>query len=200
MRVFIPGQHTIWKVYIFILRWSARNFLGLVGLGSFSSHTFTDMSITFGYLTSLILFIFKMCVYKTLAFWENIEDLATFLRVTLSIFDVFVWRFLMEAPKLSDNFLSLSLSLWSAEIFLLTYILDGLSSCNQVVDRPTACLVALLWYIFCPSVPCDDRGSKVLGYDCFATTRKVLVSLLPDVHIWIKFFGVIPFSIRVVWL
>ena len=89
-------------------------------------------------------FIFKSCVYKTLAFWKNIEDSATFLRVTLSIFDVFVRHFSMEAPKLSDNFLSLSLSVWSADIFLLPNLLDGLRSCNRVVNHLTACLVALL--------------------------------------------------------
>ena len=97
------------SLHIYLALVSAE-LLGVGWRGGFSSHIFTDVSITVGYLTSLGLFIFKSCVYKTLAFWQNIEDSATFLRVTLSIFDVFVRRFLMEAPKLSDNFLSLSLS------------------------------------------------------------------------------------------
>ena len=131
--------------------------------GDFSTHISTDESITVGYMTSLVLFIFKRCVYKTLAFWKNLKESAKLLNVTLSIFDVFVQRFLMEAPKLSDHFLSLSLSVRAADIFLLPNIIDGLRSCNWVVDNLTACLVGLLWYLFCPSVPCDDRVSKVIG-------------------------------------
>ena len=53
-------------------------------------------------LTSLCLFIFKMCFSNTLAFLRNIEDSSPFLGVPLSI--VFVWRFPEENMKLSESF------------------------------------------------------------------------------------------------
>ena len=53
-------------------------------------------------LTSLCLFIFKMCFSNTLAFLRNIEDSSPFLGVPLSI--VFVRIFPEEDPKLSEMF------------------------------------------------------------------------------------------------
>ena len=150
-------------VYIFILRLSARNFLGFVVEAASPPILLVMCPSRLAIWPVLFCLFLKDVFTKPWTFEKTFEDSATFLRITLSIFDVFVGRFLMGAPKLSDNSLSLSLSVWSDDIFLLPDLLDDLFSCNRVVNNLNACLVALLWYISCPSFPCDDRGSEVLG-------------------------------------
>ena len=78
--------------------------LGVGWQGGFSSHIFTDVSITVGYLTSLVLFIFKMCVYQTLAFWKNPEDSAMFLKVILLIFWCLCLAFFYGGSKVVGEF------------------------------------------------------------------------------------------------
>ena len=97
--------------------------------GGFSSHIFPFLSITVGYLSILGLFIFTRRVYNTLAFWRNLEESAPLLGVALSI--IFVPSFPEEARKLSDNFLSLSISAQSADDFFPADILDSIRSCRR---------------------------------------------------------------------
>ena len=67
-----------------------------------------------------------------------------------------------EAPKLSSNFLSLSIFAQAAQVFLPPDHLVGILSYLLVVNRLTAHLAELLWDISCSSVTCDDRSKNVL--------------------------------------
>ena len=87
-----------------------------------------------------------------------------FLRVPLSIFDAFIRRYPEEAPKLSENFLSLSIFTRADGVFIPPDLLCGIRSCRRVVGHMTACLAALMWDLDCEPVPFDDRGSKIFGW------------------------------------
>ena len=89
---------------------------------------------------------------------QSIEGSAPFLRILwfLNVSDVFwggskvVGGCFIIVPK------------WDGS-FVPSDLLGGIHSCLWVIDRLTARMVAFLWDLACPSVPCCDRGSKVLG-------------------------------------
>ena len=71
--------------------------------------------------------------------------------------------------------LTLLASLWVP----LSDLLGVIRSCLRVSGCLTTRLSALLWCLACTSVPCDDRGSEVLGWNCFAAASDVPLSFLP---------------------
>ena len=115
--------------------------IGFGWQGNFFSHILPDVFVRVVYLPSFSLFIFTMCISNTLAFWIILDDSAIFLGVPLSI--LFSRCFPEEAPKLSENFLSLSISTRAAEVFLPPFILSGIRSCLRVFD-----FWALVWRRF----------------------------------------------------
>ena len=92
---------------------------------------------------------FFKCVFQQLGILaQKFEDSDILFRFPLSI--VFVRSFPEEALKLLVGFLSLSIFARAAEVFLSTDLLRYIRSCCGVVNRLTARLMALLWYLACP--------------------------------------------------
>ena len=153
-------------VYIIILRFSARPYLGLVGeadylpinlhhpyavVGIYPVDCFVLQDIPhLGYLLALD---FQSCLIWTLS-WGLLSVLEGTL-VDQCIqhfrrgFQSFWWIFL-AIPAQSG-------------LFVRSDIFGGLQYCLQVFDHLTACTMALPRDIYCPSVPWDDRGSEIIG-------------------------------------
>ena len=86
---------------------SCAALLGVGWQGGFSSQIFPYVSKTVRYISILGVFIFTRVWSQHLGLLEKFGDSAPFLGVILSIF--FVRSFPKEAPKLSVNFISLSI-------------------------------------------------------------------------------------------
>ena len=121
-------------------------------------------------------FYFYKVRFQHLGLSENIENSDPYLGVPLSI--VFVCYCLEKAPKLSVNFLILlpKFSKGCSEVFgkLLTFSMQCGFICpvqspwGSLLLIPGCCIptagMAVFWWApACPLVPCDCRGSKVLG-------------------------------------
>ena len=156
----------------FFLRFMMWPFSGLVD-DMDSTPMVPDLSITVRILSVCVCLFLQSVCSNTLAFWENIEDSDPFLRVP---FDFLCVQIFQRTSKLLSNAPPILLQV--AEDFH-SYILRGLWYCCWVFDRRTTCLAALLWYLSRTLVPCDDRGSKFLGCDRFATAIHSPESFLP---------------------
>ena len=73
-------------VYIYYILLVRATLLGVGWQGGCSSHLYPAKIGTFGFWP--LFFIFTKVYLNTLAFWNNLEDSTTILRVPLSIFDI----------------------------------------------------------------------------------------------------------------
>ena len=186
-------------VYIFILRLSPQSFSGLVGEAASPTifllpHSGTAIICPLG--CCLLLGLFQHLGYlividsQLCPIWTYSWGIRSVLEVSL------ICQCLRRFWKgfWSCRGIFPVVPTWYGLSFLSNF-LGGICSYLQFFDRLISRMAALTWDLPCPSFPCDDRGSKIIGGTASLHPGKsdpwLLFSFSRDGE---GFGGILPFS------
>ena len=126
-----------------VLLLPAQNYSGLVEEAASPPICFLICPLRLSICPVWVCLILQRCIFNTLAYRKNIEDFSPFLGVPLLIFDV--RSFPEEAPDLSDNLLSLSISALASEVSPSTQSFWQFPLLSKGCRYPPGCLAAFCW-------------------------------------------------------
>ena len=140
--------------------------LGFFWQGIFSSHTFTPALWHGWHLTTVFFYkvhITTPCIFSSAGF-SSVSYLESLLRALLRSWGSFgcpMSPTLLEGvTKLPVDFPNCLQAIW---LVCTVWSPQESPVLSPGFDHLTAFLAALLWDPACNSVPCDDRGSEILG-------------------------------------